>query len=354
MIEWAKVHIDLLGDPKLMRAARKGAKGLVLTPWFIVFAKGAADDGRLSIGGEPAEPADFVSLIPGQTLRSITAALVSLEEIGVLVRDSRDQALRFTAWEIRQEQAPSDSKEARRERVRRHRERQRNTSSNASSNGAGNTGDVTGVTGGDETEERREESEEKRGDTASVDSSNQPAGRADDASARLDDDDPTDGQIMAAIRRVLYAPDSQPPDNWEEGREFSIMAHLRKLGHTGAQILAVVEGLGYLKRDGIVSWLDPTGKATLRVVYHSRSGVLDMWNLAQDAYYREGGWTQPKRSPAEKGRGYRNAAEQARRTAPRPISELIPKVAVADERPMLSEQTSSGRTIGGSFPEAAT
>jgi hypothetical protein len=164
VIEWAKVYTDILGDPKLMRAARKGLKGLELAPWFITFAKSAADDGRLSVGGEPAEPADFVNLIPGQRLRSIAAALRSLETIGVLVRDPADDCLRFAAWQIRQERAPSDSPEAVRERVRQHRARQRN----ARSNGVGNAGTVTDETSGNETEERREEeeSEEKRRDTS--------------------------------------------------------------------------------------------------------------------------------------------------------------------------------------------
>jgi hypothetical protein len=157
--EWAKVFTDILGDPKLMRAARKGAKGLELTPWFITFAKSAADEGRLTVGGDPAEPADFVPLIPGQTLRSIACALKSLEVIGVLIRDTNHNCLRFAAWEIRQERAPSDSPEAVRERVRRHRERQRNARSNGVER---NEGTVIPVTTSNEIEERRVTEEESR------------------------------------------------------------------------------------------------------------------------------------------------------------------------------------------------
>lgn len=123
MIVWAKVHSDILGDPKLMRAARKGYAGLELTPWLIVFAKAAKDGGRLTVNGEPAEPADLAPLIPCSTESSIIAALASLEAIGVLVPDE-DGALRFATWEGRQAK-PSDSREAVAERVQRHRAKQR-------------------------------------------------------------------------------------------------------------------------------------------------------------------------------------------------------------------------------------
>lgn len=104
--------------------------------------------------------------------------------------------------------------------------------------------------------------------------------------ASREPEDTTDGQIMAAIREHLYRPDGKPPEGWAEGREFSIMRELRKIGKSGAQIRDVVEGLGCLLRDGRVDWLK--GKATLRAVFNSKSGVLDMWGQAADAYYRQG------------------------------------------------------------------
>lgn len=107
-------------------------------------------------------------------------------------------------------------------------------------------------------------------------------------------DDPTDGQIMAAIRTHLYQPDGKPPAGWEEGREFSIMRQLRKHGKSGSQIMAVVEGLGVLAREGKVKWLH--GKTTLRAVFNTQTGCLDMWGQAEDAYYRQG--SEPRRVPA--------------------------------------------------------
>lgn len=123
MKEWAKVWTDILGDPKLMRAARKGQTGLELTPWLIVFARAAKDGGRLTINGDPVEVDDLLPLIPCSTPASITACLDALLQLAVLVKDE-DGALRFSTWEERQAK-PSDSREAVRERVERHRVRRR-------------------------------------------------------------------------------------------------------------------------------------------------------------------------------------------------------------------------------------
>ena len=101
---------------------------------------------------------------------------------------------------------------------------------------------------------------------------------------------------MAAIREHLYTPDGKPPEGWEEGREFSIMRQLRKLGKSGSQIMNVVEGLGCLLREGRVDWLK--GKATLRAVFNSKTGVLDMWGQAEDAYYRQGATYEKRRKSA--------------------------------------------------------
>ena len=120
---WAKIHGDILGDPKLMRAARQGHQGLQLLPWLIAFAKQANDQGRLTVGGQPVEPADLVPLIPGTNEADIAQCLASATAIGVLITDP-DGALRLAKWEDRQAK-PSDSREAIRARVRRHRERRK-------------------------------------------------------------------------------------------------------------------------------------------------------------------------------------------------------------------------------------
>lgn len=119
---WAKLHTDILGDPKLLRAARKGAKSLVVLPWLIAFAQQADDEGRLTVGGEPAEAEDIAALLPGVTARQVADCLAALEGIGVLARAG--QTLRFAAWE-RRAGKPSDSVSAIRERVQKHRETKR-------------------------------------------------------------------------------------------------------------------------------------------------------------------------------------------------------------------------------------
>lgn len=121
---WAKLHTDIIGDEKLMRAARKGARQLVLLPWLIAFAKKADDQGRLSVNGEPADPIDMASGFPGVTEKQVSQCISELENLGILVRDG--EFLRFGAWEKRSghdRKKPSDSPERVKERVNRHRQR---------------------------------------------------------------------------------------------------------------------------------------------------------------------------------------------------------------------------------------
>lgn len=123
---YAKLWTDILGDEKLMRAARKGAKHLVILPWLFAFAKKVDDNGRLTVDGEPAEPDDISALIPGVTPRQVAACFEELERIKVLVRDD-DGALRLSAWEHRSGAGskPSDAPESVADRVRKHRLRKK-------------------------------------------------------------------------------------------------------------------------------------------------------------------------------------------------------------------------------------
>ena len=118
---WLRLHTDILSDPKLMRAARAGAKQLHLAPWLMAFAKQADDGGRLSIGNEAAEPPDIAATIPCVTARMVQQCQRELLAIGVLTEDD-DGVLRFVRWEPRQSK-PSNTPEGRRERMQRHREK---------------------------------------------------------------------------------------------------------------------------------------------------------------------------------------------------------------------------------------
>lgn len=118
---WAKLHTDILGDPKLGRATRAGCKGLDLLPWLIAFAKLADDNGRLSVGGHAASAEDIAELIPGKPIRSVQACHDSAASIGVLVQDL-DGIWRLANWARRQGK-PSQAKESVADRVRRHRAR---------------------------------------------------------------------------------------------------------------------------------------------------------------------------------------------------------------------------------------
>ncbi len=158
---WAKLHTDLLGDPKLMRAARKGAKHLALLPWLIVFAKLSDDSGRLSVGGMAADPEDIAALLPGVKPQAVAGCIQELTEIGVLVPDD-DGTQRFARWEVRSGR-PSDSPASVRERVAKHRA----VKQAGKSNGNAESNAVT-VTTSNATEKRREEKRRVNGVTSAT------------------------------------------------------------------------------------------------------------------------------------------------------------------------------------------
>jgi hypothetical protein len=168
---WVKLHDDILGDPKLMRAARRGGTELVLLPWLLAFASKAADHGRLSVGATAAEPEDIAYQIPGVTAAQIEACLRTCVAIGVLEM-AEDGCFRFAKWEDRQAK-PSASKSAVRERVQRHRAKRRERNApealqgvsghSGNGNGAVAAPALTPVTPRNATEKRR--GEEKREDT---------------------------------------------------------------------------------------------------------------------------------------------------------------------------------------------
>jgi hypothetical protein len=122
---WAKLHTDILDDPKLMSAVRRGrARNLDVLPWLIAFAKRADDAGRLTIAGKPADPDDIARAIPNVTTKRVAGCMRELTRLGVLMRES-DRALRFARWQQRAESKPSDSRSAVAKRVQRYRDRRR-------------------------------------------------------------------------------------------------------------------------------------------------------------------------------------------------------------------------------------
>jgi hypothetical protein len=159
---FVKLWTDILGDPKLLRAARKGAKCLDQIPWLIVFAKAAQDDGRLSVNGEAAEPEDIAALVPCTTPKKIAGCMAECVNLGILAEDD-DGVLRFASWERRASGKPSDAPSAIAERVRKHRERKRaERTGNAERETGGNA--LPGVTdNATEKEKELEQEQESKG-----------------------------------------------------------------------------------------------------------------------------------------------------------------------------------------------
>lgn len=142
---WVKLHDDILGDPKLMRAARTGGRELVILPWLLAFASKAADQGRLSVGGGAADAEDIAYQIPGVTAEQVSQALNTLLAIDVLEQDE-DGCLRFVKWEDRQAK-PSSTKSAVLERVHKHRAKVKRSQKNERNTDAALQGVTEGVNG---------------------------------------------------------------------------------------------------------------------------------------------------------------------------------------------------------------
>lgn len=161
-LPWVKLHIDILSDEKLMRAARKGARGLELTPWLLAFAGKADDDGRLTVGAEPADADDIAHHIPCVKPAAVSACLAALLSLGVLERDG--DALRFTNWE-RRAGKQSDRADAIRERVAKHRAMKRPAGvTNVENETPGNALHVDDVTRGNADETRIDKEKEGEGE----------------------------------------------------------------------------------------------------------------------------------------------------------------------------------------------
>jgi 5-methylcytosine-specific restriction endonuclease McrA len=95
--------------------------------------------------------------------------------------------------------------------------------------------------------------------------------------------------LLPLIRAHLWAPDGMPPAGWDERREGSVLKRLL-LHRSVSQLEVAILGLAQLRDAGEIEWLARGSKVTTRALYHTRSGVSQMFELATRAY-----WQQAKR-----------------------------------------------------------
>jgi len=97
--------------------------------------------------------------------------------------------------------------------------------------------------------------------------------------------------LFPLIRARLWTPDGKPPPAWDERREGSVIKQL--LAHRSqSQLEVAILGLAQLRDEGSIEWLKPGQKVTLRALYHTRSGVAQVFELATRRY-----WETAKRRP---------------------------------------------------------
>ena len=95
------------------------------------------------------------------------------------------------------------------------------------------------------------------------------------------------GQVMAAVRLYLYVPDGKPPADWSDSRDASIAQTLLKRGDSVSAICDAIEGIRLaVDRGALADWTPPARKGdklTLRILYHTKHGVLPTWTVAMNA-----------------------------------------------------------------------
>jgi hypothetical protein len=109
-------------------------------------------------------------------------------------------------------------------------------------------------------------------------------------SSEPDLDESSMSYLLGLVRSKLYVPDGQPPANWDIARDGSILKQLRR-AYRPRDIGIAIEGLAIVRdHPGIfadeVDWLKTGSKVTLRALYHSSSGVLPMFTIATQAYWK--------------------------------------------------------------------
>jgi hypothetical protein len=102
--------------------------------------------------------------------------------------------------------------------------------------------------------------------------------------------------LMELVHQHFYAPDGRPPEivvkgrPWTEARDGSILKQILRQ-RSARDVAIAIEGVALLRDyPGIyadaVDWLRPAEKMTLRALYNSSSGVLPMFAIATQAYWK--------------------------------------------------------------------
>jgi hypothetical protein len=119
------------------------------------------------------------------------------------------------------------------------------------------------------------------------------ASRRAEADSHTNNNGPTFSDLMALVREHLYVPDGKPAAEWKESRDGSILKQLLKR-HGAGDLACAIEGLAILRdfpghyADSVdwPHWPKPGNKLDLRAIYNNKSGVLPMFTLATQAFWK--------------------------------------------------------------------
>lgn len=86
------------------------------------------------------------------------------------------------------------------------------------------------------------------------------------------DDQRIAAHLLPKHRELLYPPDGQPPDGYDENRDVSVYRDLLKQGHSPQDIELAMEGLAHLRDSGQLDFLQRGEKVTARALRMKLSG----------------------------------------------------------------------------------
>ena len=164
-------------------------------------------------------------------------------------------------------------------------------------NVTGRDGVVTTVTRHDVTVEAEAEGEAEKSKSTTKSKS---VRTAPDSNTPLNKHQVAYRALLPIIRQRLWSPDGKPPEKWSEARECTVIAELLTRNLTVDKLAVLIEGLenlsrGWCDQEYRAEWLEDK-KVSLRVLFHAKSGLTAVRDLAERAYW----WRHGKNGNAKK------------------------------------------------------
>jgi hypothetical protein len=117
--------------------------------------------------------------------------------------------------------------------------------------------------------------------------------------------------LMGVVREVCYAPDGKPREPRGDATDADILTGWLRKGRSPEEIERAIRGVRLAIDANEIDFAPPKQKFGLKILNHTHSGARHVWEIALDAYGRDG-----VRESAKRGRsGFASVAELLPRRA---------------------------------------